>query len=184
MKLYRIDDIDAQRAARTPTSGIERSHRRSRAAWGGIRLFIAVLASPADSIMSFLSLGEWPSQEYREYRTTGVRLLKRRSHRYRVGEALSLGTQIRGLNMTLPTGIALSANARRPPFDNVTIFFHWVTVLIVLPMFTSAWLSSQSQDVAFTSVLLQIHKSLGAVPGTAIRAAASSSRVLPQMSIQ
>jgi superoxide oxidase len=63
--------------------------------------------------------------------------------------------------MTLAAGNALSANARRPPFDNVTIFFHWVTVLIVLAMFTSAWLSSQSQDVAFTSVLLQIHRSLG-----------------------
>jgi hypothetical protein len=59
----------------------------------------------------------------------GVRLTKRRSHRCWVDEEFSLGTQIRGLNMTLAAGNALSANARRPPFDNVTIFFHWVTVL-------------------------------------------------------
>ena len=108
--------------------------------------------------MSFLSLGEWPS---REYRTTGVRLTKRCSHRCWVDEPLSLPIQIRGLNMTFAAGNALSANARRPPFDNVTIFFHWVTVIIVLAMFTSAWLLSRSQDVAFTSVLLQIHRSLG-----------------------
>jgi hypothetical protein len=108
--------------------------------------------------MSFLSLGEWRS---REYRATGVRLSKRRLHRCWVDQALSLGTQIRGLNMTPAAGIALSADARRPPFDNVTIFLHWVTVLIVLAMFTSAWLPSQSQDVAFTLVLLQTHRSLG-----------------------
>jgi superoxide oxidase len=52
-------------------------------------------------------------------------------------------------------------NPRRLPFDDVTIFFHWVTVLIVLAMFTSAWLRSQSQDDAFKSALLQIHRSLG-----------------------
>jgi superoxide oxidase len=63
--------------------------------------------------------------------------------------------------MTLAAGIALTADGRRPPFDNVTIFFHWATVLIVLAMFTSAWLISQSQDVVVTSVLLQIHRSLG-----------------------
>jgi superoxide oxidase len=63
--------------------------------------------------------------------------------------------------MTFAAGIALSADTRRPPFDNVTIFFHWVTVLIVLAMFASAWLRTQSRDVSFTSVLLQIHRSLG-----------------------
>jgi superoxide oxidase len=52
-------------------------------------------------------------------------------------------------------------NPRRLPFDDVTIFLHWVTVLIVLAMFTSAWLRSQSQDDAFKSALLQIHRSLG-----------------------
>jgi cytochrome b561 len=63
--------------------------------------------------------------------------------------------------MTPAPRVALSADARRPPFDNVTIFLHWVTVLIVVAMFTSAWLPSRSQDVAFTLVLLQIHRSLG-----------------------
>jgi len=52
-------------------------------------------------------------------------------------------------------------NARRPPFDSVTIVFHWATVLIVLAMFASAWLHSQSHDHAFKAILLQIHRSLG-----------------------
>jgi cytochrome b561 len=52
-------------------------------------------------------------------------------------------------------------NARRPPFDNVTIYLHWATVLLVLAMFGSAWLRSQSHDDVFKAILLQIHRSLG-----------------------
>ena len=52
-------------------------------------------------------------------------------------------------------------NGRRPPFDSVTIAFHWATVLIVLAMFATAWLHSQSHDHAFKAILLQIHRSLG-----------------------
>ena len=51
--------------------------------------------------------------------------------------------------------------ARRPPFDSVTIAFHWATVLIVLAMFASAWLHSQSHDDVFKALLLQFHRSLG-----------------------
>jgi cytochrome b561 len=51
--------------------------------------------------------------------------------------------------------------ARRPPFDNVTMGFHWATVLIVLALFASAWLHSQSHDDVFRAILLQIHRSLG-----------------------
>jgi cytochrome b561 len=54
-----------------------------------------------------------------------------------------------------PTG------ARRPPFDSVTIAFHWATVLIVLAMFATAWLHSRSHDDAVKAILLQTHRSLG-----------------------
>jgi cytochrome b561 len=51
--------------------------------------------------------------------------------------------------------------ARRPPFDSVTIAFHWATVLIVLAMFATAWLHSMSHDDAVKAILLQTHRSLG-----------------------
>ena len=54
-----------------------------------------------------------------------------------------------------------TTDARRQPFDSVTIAFHWATVLIVLAMFTSAWLHSQSHDDVVKAILLQIHRSLG-----------------------
>ena len=50
---------------------------------------------------------------------------------------------------------------RRPPFDSVTIAFHWATVLIVLAMFATAWLHSRSHDDAVKAILLQTHRSLG-----------------------
>jgi hypothetical protein len=50
---------------------------------------------------------------------------------------------------------------RRPPFDKITMRFHWATVLIVLAMFVSAWLHSRSHDDLVKPVLLQIHRSLG-----------------------
>jgi cytochrome b561 len=52
-------------------------------------------------------------------------------------------------------------DARRPPFDSVTIGFHWATVLFVLATFASAWLHSQSHDDVLRPLLLQIHRSLG-----------------------
>src|ERR1700686_2146814 len=52
-------------------------------------------------------------------------------------------------------------DARRAPFDSVTIGFHWATVLIVLAMFATGWLHSQSHDDAFKASLLHIHRSLG-----------------------
>jgi cytochrome b561 len=60
-----------------------------------------------------------------------------------------------------PSTVTTPTNSLRPPFDSVTICLHWATVLIVLAMFTSAWLRSQSQDDAFKVVLLQIHRTLG-----------------------
>ena len=48
--------------------------------------------------------------------------------------------------------------ARRPPFDRLTIGLHWGTILLVLVLFASAWLTRQSH---FTPILLQIHRSSG-----------------------
>jgi cytochrome b561 len=51
--------------------------------------------------------------------------------------------------------------APRPPFDRVTIGVHWATVLIVLALFSSAWLHAYSHDGVHKALLLQIHRSLG-----------------------
>jgi cytochrome b561 len=60
-----------------------------------------------------------------------------------------------------PNDDAPGMDARRPPFDSVTIGFHWATVLIVVALFASAWLHSQSHDAVVKAILLQIHRSLG-----------------------
>ena len=56
-----------------------------------------------------------------------------------------------------------SVDARRPPFDRVTIGLHWATVLLVLTLFASAWLhalaAARQSDLA--PALLQIHRSFG-----------------------
>src|SRR5215467_2081156 len=54
-------------------------------------------------------------------------------------------------------------NARRPPFDGLTIGLHWATVLLVLLLFVSAWLHAftEVRQSDFTPILLQIHRSLG-----------------------
>ena len=56
-----------------------------------------------------------------------------------------------------PTG------ARRPSFDGLTIGLHWVSVVLVLAMFASAWLHAlaEARQSDFTPVLLQIHRSFG-----------------------
>jgi cytochrome b561 len=51
--------------------------------------------------------------------------------------------------------------ARRSPFDTVTIVFHWVTVLIVLAMFATAWWHASVHPGVLRSSLLQLHRSLG-----------------------
>lgn len=53
------------------------------------------------------------------------------------------------------------ASASRPPFDRVTIAVHWATALIVLALFSSAWLHAVSHDGVHKALLLQIHRSLG-----------------------
>ena len=56
-------------------------------------------------------------------------------------------------------------NARRPSFDGLTIGLHWGTVLLVLALFTSAWLHAlaEARQSDFTPVLLQIHRSVGVI---------------------
>jgi cytochrome b561 len=55
------------------------------------------------------------------------------------------------------------ARERRPSFDGLTIGLHWGTVLLVLALFTSAWLHAlaEARQSDFTPVLLQIHRSVG-----------------------
>jgi cytochrome b561 len=55
------------------------------------------------------------------------------------------------------------ARERRPSFDGLTIGLHWGTVLLVLALFTSAWLHAlaEARQSGFTPVLLQIHRSVG-----------------------
>jgi len=54
-------------------------------------------------------------------------------------------------------------NARRPAFDGATISLHWATVVLVLAVFSSAWLHALAEvrHSEFTPVLLQIHRSFG-----------------------
>ena len=55
------------------------------------------------------------------------------------------------------------ARERRPSFDGLMIGLHWGTVLLVLALFTSAWLHAlaEARQSDFTPVLLQIHRSVG-----------------------
>lgn len=59
-------------------------------------------------------------------------------------------------------GATISTSARRPSFDSVTRWLHWMTVVLVLAMFASAWLHAQAPDGSVSrAVLLQIHRSVG-----------------------
>jgi cytochrome b561 len=51
----------------------------------------------------------------------------------------------------------------RLPFDGFTIGLHWMTVLLVLALFASAWLHAlaESRQSNFTAALLQLHRSFG-----------------------
>src|ERR1700740_2139115 len=49
----------------------------------------------------------------------------------------------------------------RPPFDTLTITFHWTTLLIVLTLFGSGLLYGQVEERSWAPPLLQVHRSLG-----------------------
>src|SRR5215469_17974613 len=52
-------------------------------------------------------------------------------------------------------------DGNRTTFDGVTIAFHWVTVILVLGLLTTAIWSLQSHDDVLKVLLLRIHRSLG-----------------------
>jgi cytochrome b561 len=56
-------------------------------------------------------------------------------------------------------------DARRPPFDRVTISLHWASVILVLTLFASAWLHplAEARQSDLTPAVLQIHRSFGMI---------------------
>jgi cytochrome b561 len=58
-----------------------------------------------------------------------------------------------------------SINAQRPPFDGLTISLHWMTALLVLALFATAWLYAvvEEQNSDLAPLLLRTHRSLGGV---------------------
>jgi cytochrome b561 len=53
-------------------------------------------------------------------------------------------------------------------FDAATIGLHWATALVIVGMFTSAWLHAQASDGASAGLLLTIHRSLGVTVWTLV----------------
>jgi len=68
--------------------------------------------------------------------------------------------QIRPLMVSQLMDVAPPARAR-PPFDTLTITFHWATVLIVLTLFASGLLYGEVEERSWAPRLLQAHRSLG-----------------------
>jgi superoxide oxidase len=60
-------------------------------------------------------------------------------------------------------GSNLHANSipTRTSFDRVTIALHWITLILVLGLLTTALLHAKTHDDAAKAVLLQIHRSFG-----------------------
>jgi cytochrome b561 len=54
-----------------------------------------------------------------------------------------------------------TSTATRTSFDAVTIAFHWVTLVLVLGLLTTALLHAMSHDDDARALLLQIHRSFG-----------------------
>jgi cytochrome b561 len=55
----------------------------------------------------------------------------------------------------------LAAAIKRTSFDRVSIAFHWLTVILVLGLITTAVWHAQSHDDVLRVLLLRIHRSLG-----------------------
>jgi cytochrome b561 len=61
-----------------------------------------------------------------------------------------------------PSNARIAAiDGERTSFDGVTIAFHWVTVILVLGLLTTAIWHAQSHDDVRKVLLLRIHRSLG-----------------------
>jgi cytochrome b561 len=58
-----------------------------------------------------------------------------------------------------------AVRGRRPPFDTMTMALHWATAILVLLMFTTAWLHGRAElrQSDYTPILLWMHRSLGAI---------------------
>lgn len=57
----------------------------------------------------------------------------------------------------------MGKRARTDRFNGLAIGFHWLTVLVLVALVTSAWLVGQAQDGGQAELLLRIHRSTGAV---------------------
>ena len=66
-----------------------------------------------------------------------------------------------GLESSQSSNVHTMPIANRASFDGVTIALHWVTVVLILVLLTTALLHAQSHDDATKAVLLRIHRSLG-----------------------
>lgn len=62
--------------------------------------------------------------------------------------------------------VQISAAARRPPFDTVTIAAHWTTLAAVIALFALALSIDRAPDPDTAKALLTSHRSLGAVVWT------------------
>ncbi len=75
--------------------------------------------------------------------------------------ALSTSEDRAGLPSSQAADLHASPVAARTSFDAVTIAFHWVTLILVLGLLTTALLHAKSHDDATKALLLQIHRSFG-----------------------
>jgi superoxide oxidase len=74
----------------------------------------------------------------------------------------SLSTHGGPVDSSRPPNARISGiDGNRTSFDGVTIAFHWVTVILVLGLLTTAIWSLQSHDDVLKVLLLRIHRSLG-----------------------
>jgi cytochrome b561 len=52
-------------------------------------------------------------------------------------------------------------NDTRPPFDSITMCFHWLTLALIASLFVTAWMHDSAHTEAGAAALLQTHRSLG-----------------------
>lgn len=66
-----------------------------------------------------------------------------------------------GLPSSQESNLHANSIPTRTSFDGVTIAFHWITLILVLGLLTTALLHAKTHDDAAKAVLLQIHRSFG-----------------------
>lgn len=75
--------------------------------------------------------------------------------------ALSTSESNGGLPSSQASNLQTTPTATRTSFDGVTMTFHWVTLILVLGLLTTALLHAKLHDDAARALLLQIHRSFG-----------------------